>query len=127
MTNISLTADVADDTDSRPFPFEAEPGIDPEAALGALSDPDCRDVLAATTGEARTAGELMEGCDIPRSTLYRKIEQLTDAGLLEEGVRLGPNGGHASEYRRTVERLTVSLSTDAPAGSGTGIAAPASD
>lgn len=82
---------------------------DYEAVLAALEDPDCRALLEATSDEALTAGELIDRCDVPRSTTYRKLEQLTEAGLLEERVRLSPDGKHASEYRRTVDDITISL------------------
>ena len=83
--------------------------IDCETVLTVLDDPDCRALLEATTDDALTAGELIERCDVPRSTTYRKLEQLTEAGLLEERVRLNPNGKHASEYQRTFDDITISL------------------
>lgn len=127
MASIYATRAEEAESGQAPFPFDDAPSVDSEAALAALNDPDCRTVLAAATGEARTAGELMETCAIPRSTLYRKIDRLTDAGLLEEGVRLSPNGAHASEYRRAVDAITVSLSGDAVVEVGTGVAGPACD
>lgn len=84
-------------------------GVDCGTILTALEDPDCRALLEATTDEALTASELMERCDVPRSTTYRKLEQLTEAGLLDERVRLSTDGKHASEYRRTFEDVTISL------------------
>lgn len=84
--------------------------IDTDAVLTALDDPDCRRLLEATAEEPHTASELVDRCGIPRSTTYRKVEQLTDAGLLETQIRLSPDGKHASEYRRTFEDVTVSLS-----------------
>ena len=82
---------------------------DSEAVLTALEDPDCRALLEATTDEALTAGELTDRCDIARSTTYRKVEQLTEAGLLEERVRISAEGKHASEYRRTFDDVTISI------------------
>lgn len=84
--------------------------IDTTAALDALDDSDCRALLEATAGEALTAGELADECGVPRSTTYRKVERLVEAGLLEERVRIGSDGEHASEYRRTFEALVVSFS-----------------
>lgn len=84
--------------------------VDSESVIAALDDPDCRKLLEATTDEALTAQELVERCDVPRSTTYRKVEQLTEAGLLEERVRIRQDGKHASEYRRTFEDVTISLS-----------------
>jgi DNA-binding transcriptional ArsR family regulator len=83
--------------------------LDCEAVFTALDDPDCRAVLEATADQALTASELTEQCDIPRSTTYRKLEQLTEAGLLEERIRLSTDGKHAREYHRTFEDVTVSL------------------
>lgn len=83
--------------------------IDCETILSILDDPDCRALLEATTDEALTAGELIERCNVPRSTTYRKLDRLTDAGLLEERVRLNPDGKHASEYQRTFDDITISL------------------
>lgn len=99
------------------------PKVDSETVLSALEDPDCRKLLEATAEEALTAQEITEQCDIPRSTTYRKVEMLTDAGLLEERVRLSADGKHASEYRRAFEDVTISLSSSD--GFEVGISQPA--
>jgi DNA-binding transcriptional ArsR family regulator len=83
--------------------------IDCERVFTALEDPDCRKLLEATDDEALTAQELTNRCDIPRSTTYRKVELLAEAGLLEERVRLRADGKHASEYQRTFDGLVVSM------------------
>lgn len=83
--------------------------VDCETVLAALEDPDCRALLEATADEALTAGELIERCGVPRSTTYRKLERLTEAGLLEESIRISPEGKHANEYRRTFDDVTISL------------------
>ena len=101
------------------------PAVDSETALTALNDPDCRELLAATAEEARTASS-SRPARFP-STAYRKIDLLTDAGLLEEGVRLSTDGKHASEYRRAVEEITVSVSSSDGVEIGAGRAAPACD
>lgn len=88
---------------------ERSNSVDCGTILTALEDPDCRALLEATTDETLTASELTERCDVPRSTTYRKLEQLTEAGLLEERVRLSADGKHASEYRRTFDDVTISI------------------
>ncbi len=94
------------------------PAVDAEAALSALDDAGCRRLLRAA-GEPHTAGELIEACPIPRSTAYRKIDLLTEAGLFEEEIRIRSDGKHASGYCRAVDELTVSLSADeVEAGAG---------
>lgn len=80
--------------------------------LDALDDPDCRVILDATSDQALTASELSETCDLPLSTAYRKVDVLTEAGLLDERVRLSSSGSHTSEYARLVEDVHVSMDED---------------
>ncbi len=77
--------------------------------LGALEDADCRAILEATSDQALSAGELCEVCDLSSSTGYRKVDQLTEAGLLEESIRLDTTGAHTSEYRLAVSDLEIDL------------------
>ncbi|WP_436901324.1 helix-turn-helix domain-containing protein [Halovenus halobia] len=77
--------------------------------LGALEDADCRAILEATSDQALSAGELCELCDLSSSTGYRKVDQLTEAGLLEESIRLDSAGAHTSEYHLAVSDLEIDL------------------
>lgn len=86
--------------------IEAEETI--TALLGSLDDTDCREILDATS-EALSANEIAEVCNLPLSTTYRKLDLLTDAGLLEERTRVRQSGHHASEYSRIIEDITISL------------------
>lgn len=79
--------------------------------LTALDDPGCRAILGATGEEALSARELSERCDLPLSTTYRKLDRLTDLGLLSERTRVRPSGRHANEYARRVASVQVSLDT----------------
>jgi response regulator of citrate/malate metabolism len=77
--------------------------------LGALEDADCRAILEATSDQALSAGELCEACEMSSSTGYRKVDQLTEAGLLEESIRLDADGAHESEYRLAVSDMAIEL------------------
>lgn len=83
-----------------------------DEVLDLLDDADCRAILEATGGEALSAAEIQETCDIPRSTVYRKLEQLTGAGLLAERLRIRRSGKHTREYLRIVEDVVFSMDTD---------------
>lgn len=85
---------------------------DVKTILACLEDDACRAILTEAGGAARTAKELSERCSLPTSTVYRKLEELTDAGLLHEGTRIRRSGKHSSEYRLAVEAVTVSLGDD---------------
>lgn len=105
-----------------PATQDPQPNTDSEAVISAeseitdlldvLDDPDCRAVLEVTGDEPLSAKEIVECCEIPSSTAYRKIEQLVEAGLLREGIRVRSSGKHASEYRRSVDQVALSIDDD---------------
>ena len=86
---------------------EADDDLD--AAFDALSDADCRRILAAVD-EPMTTSEIADDCDIALSTAYRKVERLSETPLLTEGIRFDPEGDHAAEYSRGVTDATLELS-----------------
>lgn len=90
-----------------PTSIESEQQI--QSLFEALDDPDCRDILEASTEESLSTKEVSHACNIPLSTTYRKLDRLTAAGLLEESTRIHPDGKHASEYTRVVDDVIVSL------------------
>lgn len=76
--------------------------------LEALDDPDCRAILRETV-EPMTANELIEVCDIPKSTLYRKLELLSSATLVHEQDTINPGGGRVTRYERAFDDVTISM------------------
>ena len=85
---------------------------DVQVVFDALGDPDCREILRAIGPSALTANECSESCDLPLSTTYRKLERLSEAGLIEEQLRLRRDGKHANQYRRRFEGVSVEVHDD---------------
>lgn len=85
---------------------------DIQGVLGALDDVDCRAIIKAISDTALSAHELSKSCNIPLSTTYRKLDVLTEAGLLEEGTRIRLSGKHTSEYSWNIEEVVISVSTN---------------
>jgi DNA-binding transcriptional ArsR family regulator len=75
-----------------------------------LDDEGSRDILEATAGTALSASEIADACDLPLSTTYRKLDPLTEAGLLTKRLRISRSGKHTAEYERAVDDVTVSVS-----------------
>jgi len=92
---------------AEPAPLSEDADVD--SLLGTLEDRDCRAIIEATTGEALSASELSERCNLPLSTTYRKIDRLTDVGVLEERVRLSRSGQHTSEYTLQIDAIQLSV------------------
>jgi DNA-binding transcriptional ArsR family regulator len=101
---------------THPFAEEGYTTVDAEEdgglLLEVLSDADSRSILRATGEEALSASEISEACDLPLSTTYRKLERMSEAGLLAEGIRLRRSGKHTSEYVRRVDDVCVSLGAE---------------
>ncbi|AFZ72559.1 winged helix-turn-helix domain-containing protein [Natronobacterium gregoryi] len=89
-------------------PITSESAPSAEDICSALDDPDCREIIR-NLEEPMTASELTKECDIPQSTLYRKLELLTDSTLLEETTEIRRDGHHASKYAVAFEDITLSL------------------
>lgn len=88
-----------------------ETAPDLEAVLDALGDPVCRMILGELDNPM-TAKELSEACDIPRSTMYRKLETLCEVSLLTEVTDIQEHGGHTTEYKIAFEKLTIEQTED---------------
>ena len=88
------------------------PGGDQEEASDAdlvrtLGSKYSAEILGATA-EPRSAQELSNRLGVPIATCYRRIEELTDAGLLElEDSVLSDDHRRVDVYRRGVDELTV--------------------
>ena len=86
--------------------LEEPPDLQP--LLDALDDADAREIIR-TIEEPATANEVSERCDIPLSTTYRKLDLLTDAGLLDEGTEIRADGHHATTYTVAFEEVRIAL------------------
>ena len=79
--------------------------------LDALDDPDCRIILKEST-EPMTAKELTKTCDIPKSTLYRKLDLLNTASLVREVIDIHPDRGQVTRYQRDFNDVIISMKQD---------------
>ncbi|MBV0926007.1 helix-turn-helix domain-containing protein [Halomicroarcula limicola] len=76
--------------------------------LNALDDPDCRAILRETA-EPMTATELIDTCEIPKSTVYRKLDRLSRASLVRERDTINSGGGRTTKYERDFDDVTISM------------------
>lgn len=80
---------------------------DAETVLSIFERPTARAVLGTLDGDTHTAKEISDRTDIPLSSVYRVLADLEDVGFVEEGIRIGHRGQHVTEYRRTIESITL--------------------
>ncbi|WP_336023392.1 helix-turn-helix domain-containing protein [Halobellus salinisoli] len=87
---------------SNPLSNALDPDFD--AVFGSLASEQCWDVLR-TLDHAKTAAEIADACDIPRSTAYQKLEAMAEAGLLRKRKR-----ADAARYSIDFEEVVVTRS-----------------
>lgn len=86
--------------------------MEPDSALEALGNEYSAEILSAAA-EPRSAQEFSELLDVPIATCYRRIEQLTDAGLLTLHDRVLSDGRRRTNvYRREVDEVRVEFDGD---------------
>lgn len=81
--------------------------------LKLLADRDCQTILTSIGDETLSVKEISRTCDLPLSTTYRKIDQLTRTDLIEESIRIRRSGKHASEYTTPVNSVDLTVRGDA--------------
>jgi DNA-binding transcriptional ArsR family regulator len=66
-------------------------------------------LLEAIRTEAKPARVLAEECGASRPTVYRRLNSLVDAGLVESRMSYDTDGHHRTVFKAAVERVTVEL------------------
>lgn len=76
--------------------------------LTALNDPTCRNILESLD-EPRSADALAGHCDVSSSTVYRKLETLQAAGLVERRYLIRADYSQTTRYATTFDEITISI------------------
>jgi predicted transcriptional regulator len=77
-----------------------------------LDDPDACAIMQALGDAALSAKEIAADCGLPMSTTYRKLNQLSEVGLLDEQTEISLDGKHASTYRRSFDSIEITITDD---------------
>ncbi|MDZ7688351.1 MAG: helix-turn-helix domain-containing protein [Halobacteriales archaeon] len=88
---------------------------DPVTVLDCLGDEYSVRILSALSDRAMSAKGISEELDIPIATVYRRIETLDEAGLIEyEGKALTDDDKRVKVYRSYIDELRVFFEPDEP-------------
>ena len=80
-----------------------------EEVLDAIGDDNARQILAALSREPRSAKALSEACDISLPTVYRRLEQLEENGLVASHTDTDEHGNELQLYECDFESTVISL------------------
>lgn len=82
-----------------------------ERVIAALDDEACREIITVLE-EPMTVHDIAEATDHPLSTTYRKLDHLTEAGLVEETVGVRHGSHRTARYVANLDRISIGLDDD---------------
>lgn len=89
----------------------ASQAVSTETLISLLSDDHAREISTAIVEGPKTAREIVAECDSSRTTVYRRLGRLEDAGLLTTGMRYNADGHHRTTYQLRFDSLSIQLDT----------------
>jgi DNA-binding transcriptional ArsR family regulator len=91
------------------LPDEEERTIDPDELLSLLSDDHARSILKTISDEGRPARTIADHLDLSRATVYRRLNRLQDAGLVETTMAYHSEGHHRKHYHAGLDEVRLSF------------------
>lgn len=89
-----------------------DPPVDAGEVLAMLGDEYARDILKAISATPLPAREIAERLGLSRATVYRRLNRLESAGVVEASVSYHPEGHHRKRFTANCDRLVLSIDTD---------------
>jgi predicted transcriptional regulator len=84
----------------------------PAELLELLNDTYTRQICAALGEAPKPAREVCQACECSRPTVYRRLDRLEAAGIVETTMRYEPDGNHRRVFHLRVDGVTVELRAD---------------
>jgi len=85
---------------------------DPTVLLELLDAEYTRSILEAISSDAKPARAVAEECGASRPTVYRRLNALDDAGVVDSGTVYDGDGHHRTVFEATLEAVSVGLDGD---------------
>lgn len=83
--------------------------VDLATVVSLLDDEHVRSILVATSERPRSASELSDRCGLSTSSIYRRLDRLTDAELVSERTRPRSDGHHETVYVCRLDRFELTV------------------
>jgi predicted transcriptional regulator len=96
-------------TDSTGHPIIS---TDCSSLLDTLGNPSARAILREATDKPVTIDELCTRCGVSRTTIYRRVNELHDLGLLEESVRFTKANQQHRQFETTSSEVRLRISSN---------------
>lgn len=83
--------------------------VESEDILKILEDPACRKILDKLGKKSMSASQLANFSDMSLSTVYRKLDLLTNFSLVEKRNQIHINGRHKTKYACSFESIDLNI------------------
>ncbi|WP_379690111.1 ArsR/SmtB family transcription factor [Halomicroarcula sp. GCM10025817] len=101
-THTTATEDAEGGTDTLPS----------REILTRLNAAYAQDILEMISTEAKPAREIAVECGASRATVYRRLNSLKEAGLVETEMQYDGNGNHRTVFETNFESLALEMTVD---------------
>jgi len=93
-------------------PTKTDSTVSTSTALSLLSDEYARDIVGVLCEGPATAADLADRCGVSKVTIYRRLNELEEAGFVRVTTKIRSNGNHCKLYHNDVEEVTISVTDD---------------
>lgn len=90
----------------------AEVELSPHALLDVLDADYTEAILEAIHEDAKPARALVEECGASRPTIYRRLNTLQEAGLVESRMTLERDGHHRTVFEARFDSISIDVADD---------------
>jgi predicted transcriptional regulator len=81
--------------------------VDTSEVISLLSDDYAREMLNALAGDSLSARALSDRLDMSRATVYRRLNRLESAGVIQSSMVVDPQGHHRKQFSVVVDRMQL--------------------
>ena len=86
--------------------------VDAECFLDVVNDKYAQNILTALADRPTAAATLAEELDASRPTVYRRLNSLESAGLIESTVALDPDGHHRKRFHVVIDSINLTFDSN---------------
>jgi predicted transcriptional regulator len=88
---------------------ETQHSIEADTLLAMLGDDYATDIIKTISQKPRSARDIASKLDVSKPTVYRRLERLQDAGLVDASIEYDPEGHHRQQFYLVLDGVELSF------------------
>lgn len=86
--------------------------VDADTLLALLGDDYAYQILKAVVDRPRTGREIRETTGVSKATVYRRLDRLEEAGIVDSTMHLDEDGHHCKRFHAVTQSIQVQFDED---------------